>query len=113
MDALDTYGAAVDWKRATTVADGQSDGPHGVVVTVTGHKDWRSSNDYVQIVDIAAMNVPAEHQAMFGNGLDRSREEGTDANTTPYGTTPTRRPVRHVRPGLRVSVGLAAREAAS
>lgn len=54
VDGLDTYGATVDWNRETTVADGLPGGPHEAVVTVTGRSESRSSNSYVQIVDVTA-----------------------------------------------------------
>jgi hypothetical protein len=51
---IDTYSAAVEWNRRTVVADGLANGPHEVVVTVTGRKTPASSNAYVQVVDIEA-----------------------------------------------------------
>jgi hypothetical protein len=42
------------------VAEGLADGPHEVVVTVTGRTSARSADSYVQIVDIAAIDERKE-----------------------------------------------------
>lgn len=49
---IGTYCAMVDWNHRTVIPDGLSDGPHKVVVRVTGRKVAKSSDSYVQIVDI-------------------------------------------------------------
>jgi predicted GH43/DUF377 family glycosyl hydrolase len=49
---LDTYSATVEWNRRTTVADDLSAGPHTIAVEVTGKKNPKSNDTYIQIVDL-------------------------------------------------------------
>jgi len=50
VNPLDTYSSAVDWNRRTVLAAGLPRGQHVVQIEVTGRKDARSTNTYVQVV---------------------------------------------------------------
>lgn len=48
---IDTYSSEVEWNHRTILAQDLPDGPHIVRVEVTGKKNQRSTDTYVQIVD--------------------------------------------------------------
>ena len=49
---LDTYSPTVEWNRRTMVANDLPAGPHTMTVEVTGKKNPKSTNTYIQIVDL-------------------------------------------------------------
>jgi hypothetical protein len=49
---LDTYSATVEWNRRTMVANDLPAGPHTIAVEVTGKRNPKSTNAYIQIVDV-------------------------------------------------------------
>ena len=49
---VDTYSPTVEWNRRTVVASELRAGPHRVAVEVTGKKNPKSTNTYIQIVDL-------------------------------------------------------------
>ncbi len=51
MKEIDTYAPLVLWNKKTVIASNLTNGPHTVVVTVTGRKNAASSNALVQMID--------------------------------------------------------------
>jgi hypothetical protein len=49
---LDSYSPTVEWNRRTVVAKDLPAGPHTMTVEVTGKKNPKSANTYIQIVDL-------------------------------------------------------------
>ena len=49
---LDTYSPMVEWNRRTMVANDLPAGPHTMTVEVTGKRSPKSTNTYIQIVDV-------------------------------------------------------------
>jgi hypothetical protein len=51
MKEIDAYSATVLWNKKSVIASGLTNGPHTIVVTVTGRKNTAASGALVQIVD--------------------------------------------------------------
>ena len=51
MKEIDTYASLVLWNKKTVIASNLTNGPHTVVVTVTGRKNAASSDALVQMID--------------------------------------------------------------
>jgi hypothetical protein len=51
MKEIDTYTPLALWNKKTVIASNLSNGPHTIVVTVTGRKNSASSNAQIQIID--------------------------------------------------------------
>jgi hypothetical protein len=51
MKEVDTYAPSILWNKKTVIASNLTNGPHTIVVTVTGRKNSKSTNTTISIVD--------------------------------------------------------------
>lgn len=57
MKEIDTYAPLVLWNKKSVIASNLTNGPHTIVITVTGRKNTASSNSLVQIVDAWTLGI--------------------------------------------------------
>jgi predicted GH43/DUF377 family glycosyl hydrolase len=83
---MDTYAPTVDWGRHTRLAQNLTPGRHVITVVVTGKKNARSSNSYVQIVGF--VDQVAKPAANTGEPVPADAPASPAALKHPTGTKP-------------------------
>ena len=78
---IDTYSPTVEWNRRTVIAQGLPHGQHVVTVEVTGRKNEKSTNTYVQIVEFGPAATEPSSPKSDAATLSAAGDAAIDAAT--------------------------------